>query len=77
MIIVELPENYRNLINAIVIRAVKDYRRALRRLRRDPRHEPSKYRKREIECFFRSQWFADLYGISGEMMIQELKKEVM
>ena len=76
MITAELPESYQNLVSAIVMRAVKDYRRALRHLRRDPPHEPSRYRKREIERFFRSQWFADLCDLNGEMLIKELQKEV-
>ncbi len=75
--VVELPENYQNLVSAIIMRAVKDYRRALRTLRRDPAHAVSKYQKDEIERFFRSQWFKDICDLRGEELIEQLQKEVV
>lgn len=77
MITAELPECYQNLVNAIIMRAVRDYRRALRGLRKHPQHEPYIWRKKEVEVFFRSQWFKDLCNINGEMLIKKLQKEVM
>ena len=61
-------ESYRLLVNAIIIQAVKDYRKAL------------KYDhcgiKRECCLFFRSDWFKTLTAIDGEMLISRLKSEV-
>ena len=61
-------ESYRLLVNAIIIQAVKDYRKALK--------YDARGRKREIEKFFRSEWFTVLTNISGEMLIRKLRAEV-
>ena len=61
-------QNYQELANAIILQAVKDYRKALKHDERG--------RKREIERFFRSEYFTVLTNISGEMMIQKLRAEV-
>ena len=59
---------YEKLAEAIILQAVKDYRKALKHDERG--------RKREIERFFRSEYFTVLTNISGEMMIQKLRAEV-
>ena len=61
-------ESYRLLVNAIIIQAVKDYRKALK----------YDYRGIKRECcrFFRSDWFKTLTAIDGEMLISRLKSEV-
>ena len=63
-----LMERYRELANAIIIQAIKDYRKALKHDERG--------RKGEIESVFRSEYFTVLTNISGEMMIQKLRAEV-
>ena len=55
---------YENLANAIVLSAVKDYRRS-----------SSKRTMEEIERFFRSGWFRVLTNIDGEQLIRDLRKE--
>lgn len=67
-----LTENYEDLANNIIIQAVKDYIRALRS-KRDDRDD----RIRELEKFFRSEWFRVLTKVEGEMLISRLKKEVL
>lgn len=63
--------------NAIILQAVDDYRRALRRLT----HEDDEKRRRarrnikEIEQFFRSRWFAALTNLNPETLIARLKGE--
>jgi len=55
---------YEDLASAIILRAVKDYRRS--------------YNSREledIEGFFRSDWFGVLTNIDGEMLIRRLREE--
>ena len=61
-------DGYEKLAEAIILQAVKDYRKALKHDERG--------RKREIERFFRSEYFTVLTNISGEMMIQKLRAEV-
>lgn len=61
-------DGYKELANAIIMQAAKDYRKALKYDERG--------RKREIENFFRSGWFTVLTDISGEMLIQKLRAEV-
>lgn len=55
---------YENLANAIVLSAVKDYRRS-----------SSERTMEEIERFFRSNWFRVLTNIDGEWLIKQLRKE--
>lgn len=58
---------YKELANAIILQAAKDYRKALKYDERG--------HKREIEKFFRSGWFSILTNVSGEMLIQKLRAE--
>lgn len=69
-------EPYETLANAIVLQAVEDYRRALRKLKSNPDYSPALYTKREVERFFRSRWYAELTSVNPEKLILELKKEV-
>ena len=59
---------YKELANAIILQAAKDYRKALKHDERG--------RKREIERFFRSEYFTVLTNVSGEMLIRKLRAEV-
>ena len=69
-------DNYTNLANAIVLQAVKDYRKALRTLSLHPHNRSAQYERRSIEQFFRSGWFGVLTSIEPEMLITKLKAEV-
>lgn len=61
-------DGYELLAEAVILQAVKDYRKALKYDERG--------RKREIERFFRSGWFSILTNLSGEMLIRKLRAEV-
>lgn len=61
-------DGYEKLAEAIILQAVKDYRKALKHDERG--------RKREIERFFRTEYFTVLTNISGEMLIRKLRAEV-
>lgn len=61
-------DGYELLAEAIILQAVKDYRKALK--------YDARGRKCEIERFFRSEYFSTLTNISGEMLIQKLRAEV-
>lgn len=66
---------YENLANAVILRAVKDYRKALGILRYSPKNRDAISRKDEIERFFRSGWFGILSKLDPETLISRLLKE--
>lgn len=67
---------YENLANAIVLDAVKDYRKALKRLRKNSRNSIAASERDEIERFFHSPWFGVLTTVDPEYLITKLKEEV-
>ena len=69
-------EQYEELANAIALQAVKDWRAAVKRLRRRRTNEDAKKRKEETETFFHSQWFYELTGVEGDVILEKLEKEV-
>ena len=66
---------YENLANAIVLQAVKDWRSAVRTLKKRPRYDPAKQMKNECEDFFLSDWFEALTSVDGRMILRKLKEE--
>ena len=58
---------YYNLANAIIVQAVKDYRKALRHYNRDPQKDKSANEVAELECFFTSEWFEQLSDLNGRI----------
>lgn len=64
--------SYEDLANAVIERAVLDYRMVLSGYKES-------YGKilsiKELERFFRSQWFGTLTKIDGERIITEVRKE--
>ncbi len=55
---------YENLANAIILQAVKDYRLT-----------DNESELKEIERFFRSDWFSVLTSLDPDLLIQKLRKE--
>jgi hypothetical protein len=72
-----MNDTYERLANAIILQAVKDYRNALKRLKKHPRNETALYTKREVERFFRSDWYTSLTTVDPEMLILKLNEEVI
>lgn len=66
---------YENLANAIILRAVEDWRDADRRLRRKPQNRESRALKEETEEFFLSDWFSVLSKLDGETLLRRLQEE--
>lgn len=66
---------YENLAQAIILTAVKDYRVANRKLRKDPQHKGAAAECRSIERFFRSRMFGNLTALDGEILITQLQDE--
>lgn len=67
---------YEKLANAIILRAVEDYRDAVKRLVGFPHDHDSKRTKAEVERFFRSGWFSTLTSLDPETLIERLTSEV-
>jgi hypothetical protein len=67
---------YEDLANAIVLLAVKEYRDALKKLMKHPRHESAKRTKAEVERFLRSDWYRELTAVEPEILLRKLKEEV-
>ena len=66
---------YEELANAIILQAVKDYRRALKLLSRNPHSHSALAAVNEMERFFRSEWYETLTPVNGEMLIRKLREE--
>lgn len=66
---------YTDLANAIIIQAVKDYRNALKTLKRYPRYEPAKAVVAEVEEFFRSEWYRTLTSVDADMLMTKIRRE--
>ena len=71
-----MTDLYENLANSIVLLAVKDYRDALKKLKKWPRNESAQIMKDEVERFFRSAWYRELTSVDGEYLISKLQAEV-
>ncbi|EJG4807078.1 hypothetical protein NAB59_002748 [Listeria innocua] len=71
-----MTEPYQNLANAIILMAVKDYRDALKKLKKRPRYGPAHDIKNEVERFFRSDWYRELTSVDGNVLIKKLQAEV-
>ena len=63
------------LVQAIVLQAMEDYRRARRILSRRPDRESARLMVRDVERFFRSVWFSCLTGLDGKEILERLKGE--
>ena len=71
-----MSDPYENLANSIILLAVKDYRDALKKLKKWPRNEAAQIMKAEVERFFRSAWYRELTSVDGEFLISKLQAEV-
>ena len=71
-----MRSNWEALANAIILQAVEDYRKCRRKVRRKPGQVEAQKMIREVEAFFRSQWFKQLTEADGNMILEGLKREV-
>ena len=68
--------NFEDFANAIILQAVKDYRAALKTIKKNPRSRKASAVRDEVERFFRSEWFSALTGIDGPALMAKLKEEI-
>lgn len=59
---------------AIVVRAVKDYRKILRKTKLT---DKDKAKKLELEQFFKSDWGEMLSGLDGDFCIKRIEESVV
>ena len=70
-----MTDPYENLANAIVLRAVEDYRMVRRKLKRIPDHQKLQKEAESLETFFLSDWYRKLTTVNGELLLQKMKQE--
>lgn len=68
-------ENYEKLANAIILQAVKDYRAAKKKLKKQPTKKDAEIMVKDTERFFRSDWFTALTNVDGEVILRKLREE--
>ena len=69
-------ENYKNLANAIILQAVKDFKPAYRRLKKYPNDRLAQDTVREITRFFCSQYFEALSELDGPALLNRIMREM-
>lgn len=73
----EYPKNpYEVLAHEIILSAVRDYRKALKKLKKDSECERALSTKRACERFFRSSWYRVLTNLDCEIIIKGIQKEI-
>ena len=70
-----MTEPYENLANAIVMQAVRDYRAARRKLKKNSKKAEAKAMLEDCERFFLSDWFETLTNVNGEIVLKKLQQE--
>ena len=68
-----MEDEYADLVQAVVMQAVEDYRRARKILRRRPGSTRARRMARDAEGFFCSVWFMTLTGLDGGEILDKLK----
>ena len=68
--------DYERLAEQIIIRAAKDYRNDLKRLYKHPENPTTLATKKEVECFFYSQWFTVLTKVNPNVIIKGIQEEI-
>jgi len=73
---VDEKEAFENLANAIVLSAVKDYKRALLHLKRNPDSAAAKRAVEREEKFFYGPWYEMLTDLDPSYLIRKMKEMV-
>lgn len=63
---------WEGLANAIILQAVEDYKTTAAQIRAYP-YAGAYADMRELERFFRSQWFGTLTAVDGEWLLEQLE----
>ena len=65
-----------DLAIGIIVMAAKDYRLALRQLKRNPKNRAALEMVRDCEQFFQSEYYETLTNVDGGYLIRKLREEV-
>lgn len=65
---------YSEICEAIILQAVTDYRKALKKLHKKPNKWLGETIE-EVEEFFQSKWFQDISPIDGVWLMERIKSE--
>ena len=68
-----MNRNWEDFAQAIILQAVDDYRKSRRRVRQKPDQKEAQAMIREVEQFFRSQWFRQLSDVDGSTILYNLR----
>lgn len=72
-----IDECYQNLANAIILQAVKDFRRCIKIVKRNGRNKEVAVKEmREIVEFIKSPWFKSLTNLEPQILLKKLQQEV-
>lgn len=73
----ESDNPYANLANAIVLQAVKDFRKCIKVVKRNCRNKEQAIKKmRKIVEFIKSPWFRVLTNLDPQILLKKLEEEV-
>lgn len=72
-----IDEAYQNLANAIILQAVKDFRRCIKVVKRNTRNKEKAIEEmREIVAFIKSPYFKTLTNLEPSILLKKLQQEV-
>ena len=74
--VLENADCYENLANAIILQAVRDYKKALFRLEDHPNNRDANYEKKKLEQFFHSSWYNTLTDLDADTLISGVRARV-
>lgn len=73
----EIDLAYENLANAIILQAVKDFRRDIKVVKGNGRNkERAIMEMREIVEFIKSPWFRVLTNLEPQILLKKLQEEI-
>ena len=69
-------DGWGDLAEAIILRAVEDYRLTNKQIKEEPENPSLQSKKAEIEKFLLSAWFGVLTDLNGECLLHRLQAEM-
>ena len=72
-----IDECYQSLANAIILQAIKDFRKCLKIVKKNGRKKEHAFKEmQDIVEFIKSPWFKILTNLEPEILLKKLKEEV-
>lgn len=67
-----MKERYEALANAIILQAVKDYRKAYKCYRRNPKNRTAREEIAVLVRFFTGNWYKTLTDVDGVWLVENM-----